>query len=69
MSSCSPAWRRATPTSRRSNGAAMKTALGISGVIAILVVGHVVNNAYCSWRPDSVVGHVVKWIAWDPRTC
>jgi hypothetical protein len=47
----------------------VKTALAIAGIVALVVVFNAINNAYCAWQPDTVIGQVVKWSQWDGRRC
>jgi len=41
----------------------------IAGIVALFVIGNSINNAYCAWQPDTLIGKVVKWTQWDGRRC
>jgi hypothetical protein len=48
---------------------AVKTSVAIVGVIVVIIGATAINEAYCAWAPDTIVGKVIKWTQWDPRRC
>ena len=47
----------------------MKTFGAIASLIGALLVFRAINDVYCAWNPDTLIGKAVKWTQWDGRRC